>query len=81
VSHEFDYNSPLSEKAQDALINAYLHVGGRVGLASDDALTELVEAGLITHKYNLTASGVTEGIRLWEHYWQMQFDRTNYRRL
>lgn len=81
MSHEYDYDSPLAEKAQDALINAYLHVGGSIGIASDDTLAELINAGYITKKHNLTAAGLTEGVRLWEHYWQMKFNRANYRQI
>jgi hypothetical protein len=79
--HEYDYDSPLSENAQDALINSYLHLGGRVGLASEETLAELITAGYITKGYNLTGAGLTEGIRLWQHYWEIQFNRSTYRQM
>lgn len=75
----YDFDSPLSEGAQDSLINAYLRVGGRTGSARHEALEELRSAGYITAKWNLTESGVQEGVRLWEHFWGITFERKTYR--
>lgn len=81
MTGDYDLDSPLSEEAQDALINAELHVGGRAGPTSDEALAELVAAGYITGKHNLTKAGVREGIRVWEIYWDRKFNRATYKYL
>lgn len=58
------------EYADDMLINAEMHVGGRIGVGPDEGQAVLRERGFIGPRGGLTRTGLAEARKLYREYWE-----------
>jgi hypothetical protein len=59
----------LTEEIRDMLLNAEAHVGGAVGIGSDEALTSMTITGLIGPRGGLTKKGAKRAFSAQSEEW------------